>query len=112
MSDNVNPVSTNTQAWLTPDMLRRFLLDRNVKTACELCAADNWYIDTGETGYIPRDSAYSNNPDGTVNTFGGLHMPTVRTVCTNCGHIRHHATFVIYNWQATFRVPSQPLGGQ
>ncbi len=107
-----SPVSSNTQAWLTPDILRAFMQARNVNTACELCRADNWYIDTGETGFIPRDSSYANNADGSVDTFGGYHMPTVRTVCMNCGHIRHHATFVIFNWRSSVNVPSQPLGGK
>ena len=101
-------VALNPHAWITTDVFIMFANQRGVALHCPACRNTAVpFIDTGfSDGMVPRSSAYSMTPDGRVNMGESVHMPVIRVVCLNCGHLRLFATFVLELWQSTY----QPQG--
>lgn len=89
--------SANPFAWINENVVKSFLAMRGVPLQCGECGnKKDFFIDTGYSdGMVPRSSAYSTNPDGSVKISDSRHMPVARILCLQCGHLRFFNLMII-----------------
>lgn len=93
----------NEWDWLTTAEFLSFVQAKNITLDCDRCPSKfpAVFIDTvTDEGLIARSSTFGNDDDsGAVSFNKSRHLPCVRVICRNCGHVNLHSMYAVRAWK-------------